>query len=123
MRGIAAHGHELPYDYLVRERTPKWSIKALGSRYIPRAIAFQKKVAWDMPGDLYLGPLAKPAFFENGYCAEVFGMSGDAIRASLPDWCSEPHRLSRMIHTEIWGRLFIRGEAPAQLKDWVSSFG
>ena len=40
----------LPYEFLVREGTPKWAIKAVGCRYIPRDVAFQTKVAWDMPG-------------------------------------------------------------------------
>ena len=111
----------LPYEYLVREGTPKWSIKALGSRYIPRNIAFQKKVAWDMPGDAYLSSLASPQLFDDGFCAQAFGLSREAIRANLPSWRAEPHRLSRMIHIELWGRLFIMEESGAQLNDRLAA--
>jgi asparagine synthase (glutamine-hydrolysing) len=113
----------LPYEFLVREGTPKWAIKAVGCRYIPRDVAFQTKVAWDMPGDEYLGPMAKPAFFADGYCTELFGIGRQALEGAVAHWQANHHRLSRMIHLEIWGRLYARGESAQTLQDHVARFG
>jgi asparagine synthase (glutamine-hydrolysing) len=113
----------LPYEFLVREGTPKWAIKAVGCRYIPRDVAFQTKVAWDMPGDEYLGPLAQPAFFADGFCAELFGIDRHALEGAIAHWRANHHRLSRMIHIELWGRLYARGESPQSLQELVARFG
>jgi asparagine synthase (glutamine-hydrolysing) len=112
----------LPFSFLVRDGTPKWCVKALGERYLPREIAFQKKVAWDFPGDVFLGNLAAARFFTDGYCAELFSISRAAVPAALEHWRQEHHRLSRIVHLEIWGRLHARGESTDHLQELLRSF-
>ena len=122
-RAAARFAMNLPYEYLVREGTPKWTIKAVACRYLPREIAFQSKKPWDMPGDLFLKPFATPSFFRGGFCADAFGIGEAALETAVAHWRADHHRLSRMVHTEIWGRLFIRRESEEQVQDWVRSFG
>jgi asparagine synthase (glutamine-hydrolysing) len=112
----------LPYDYLVREGTPKWSIKALACRYMPRDLAFKAKGAWDMPGDLFLRPFADAKFFRNGFCVETFGIGESALPSCLAHWRTDHHRLSRMVHTEIWGRLHLWREPRQRVEEWTRQF-
>ncbi len=105
----------LPFEYMVRDGTKKWSIKELGQRYIPREIAFQKKVAWNMPIRVYLGGLATMKFFEDGFCAEAFGLNREALQARIPGWLENGFQLQRLVHIETWGRLFAMGESPEQV--------
>ena len=67
-------------------------------------------------------PFATPRFFEDGYCAEAFGMTREAIAGALPGWRSTGFQLSRLVHLEVWGRLFARGESPDQVSAWLASF-
>jgi asparagine synthase (glutamine-hydrolysing) len=115
-------GMNIPQAFLTRNGAPKWSIKELGSRYVTREVAYQKKVAWRMPVGLYLKPFATPRFFEDGFCAETFGLSRGAISANLPAWLANDQQLGRMVHIEVWGRLFARGESLDQVSAWLASF-
>ncbi len=108
-------GMNLPFEYLVRNGTKKWSIKELGQRYIPRKIAFQKKVSWNMPIKAYLGGLATTRFFEGGFCAQAFGLSRETLQACIPGWLDNGFQLQRLVHLETWGRLFVMGESADQV--------
>jgi hypothetical protein len=85
-------------------------------------VAFQSKVAWDMPVNLYLEPFATPRFFAGGYCADVFRLTDEAIAARLPEWLTIGQQFNRLVHIEVWGRLFARGESVDQVTDWLLSF-
>ena len=113
----------MPFRFAHRAGVPKWSIKELGGRYIPRDVAFQEKVPRDIPDDIYFRPYATPRFFEDGFLAQSFGLSRVAIAEHIATWQREVNSLSRMIHMEVWGRLFVLGQSSPQLCAHLESFG
>ncbi len=109
----------VPYDFMVHRGEAKWGLKEIALRYVPREIAFQKKIPWSMPIDFYLGLLATPRFFEGGFCQQAFGLSRGSLRERLPEW--HGHELARMVHLETWGRLFAMGETVDQVNDRIAA--
>ncbi len=109
----------VPYDFMYHRGEAKWGLKEVALRYVPRQIAYQKKIPWSMPIDFYLGLLSTPRFFEGGFCQQAFGLSGERLRERLLEW--RGHELARMVHMETWGRLFAMGETVDQVNDRIAA--
>jgi asparagine synthase (glutamine-hydrolysing) len=111
----------MPMNRNLRKGTAKWGLKELASRYIPREISFRKKIAWDLPAREYLQGLARPEFFLDGFCADVFRLSRQALQDQIANWQRDVDSLSAMVHIEAWGRLFFLEESVSRLDDRIRS--
>lgn len=109
----------MPMSLNVRGGGAKWSLKELATRYLPRKLAFRKKVAWDLPAGLYLRGLASPLLFRDGFCAQTFHLSEEAVRRYVDSWLRDVNSLARMVHTEVWGRLFFMNQSIDQVTQLI----
>ena len=54
----------------------------------------------------YLAPLARPEFFEGGFCLEVLEMQRRGFLNVISNWQNNVHGFFNLLALEIWGRLF-----------------
>ena len=110
----------MPMSRNLTKGTAKWGLKELATRYIPREISFRKKIAWDLPARDYLQAFARPEFFQNGFCADAFRLSREALQSHVSRWQSDVDSLFAMTHIEAWGRLFFMDELVDELDERIS---
>ena len=73
--GFILLARNLPTDALFhKKKTTKWILKELATRYVPREIAFQKKIPLDVPLKEYFEPTFKQSLFEDGFLASTLGL-------------------------------------------------
>jgi asparagine synthase (glutamine-hydrolysing) len=105
----------LPLSFALREGTVKWTLKEVATRYLPRSVVFRKKVAWDLPVEKYLEPLARPEVFRDGFCSAYFGIHENGLEQLLANWRSDLPSFFNLLQIEVWGRLFFLGESVEQV--------
>ena len=100
-----------------KKKIAKWLLKELATRYVPREIAFQKKIPLDVPLGEYFEPAFKQSLFENGFLASTLGLDWNKARA-LANKARE-HRpiLFQLVHIETWGRLFFMQQSPEEVQE------
>jgi len=113
----------LPLVLLVRQGTVKWILKEIAKRYLPHSVVFRKKVAWGLPVEKYLEPLARPELFRDGFCSAVFGLHPNGLEQVLADWWSDLPSFFNLVQIEVWGRLFFLGESVDQVTSRVLGDG
>ena len=89
----------------------KWILKELATRYVPRDVAFQKKVPLEVPVDEYFSPPFRRPLFENGFLADHFGIGWNEAQSMVANARERGPLLLRLVNMEIWGRLFFMGES------------
>jgi asparagine synthase (glutamine-hydrolysing) len=110
----------LPYRFKVRDGVSKWIIKKVAERFLPREVIYRRKLGFNLPARDYLD--FSDAIFEDGFWANEFGIGPERIKAESGDhnggsgsfWYS-------FLVTEIWGRLFIRGESIEEVKSVLNA--
>lgn len=101
----------LPLSYRLRGRTDKWMLKEIAARYVPREVVYRQKVGFPLPVRDYLAPLARPEFFEDGFCLEVLEMHRAGFLHAVANWQENVHGFFNLLALEIWGRLFFLGQS------------
>jgi len=96
----------LPLALRLRGSTDKWALKAIASQYLPDEIVHRRKIGFPLPIGDYLAPIARPAFFEDGFCIQSLGMEPTGLERSVNDWRSNVNGFYNLLALEIWGRLF-----------------
>jgi asparagine synthase (glutamine-hydrolysing) len=101
----------LPFRFKVRNGEGKWVVKKLAERYLPREIIYRRKLGFNLPAREYLD--FSDEIFEGGFWDEEFGID----RRRIAEECSNGGESFwyGFLMTEIWGRLFLRGETPAEI--------
>ena len=69
----------LPLTYRLRKASDKWILKEIASRHLPREIVYRKKLGFPLPLHDYLAPLAREAFFRDGFCQEVLQFQAEGV--------------------------------------------
>jgi asparagine synthase (glutamine-hydrolysing) len=100
----------LPLSYRLRGATDKWMLKEIAARYVPRPVVYRTKVGFPLPVRDYLAPLARPGFFENGFCLDVLEMQRRGFLDAIVNWQDNVHGFFNLLALEIWGRLFFLDE-------------
>ncbi len=96
---------------IYRKRQWKWVLKELASRYVPREVAFQKKIPLDVPIDEYFAPQFRRSLFADGFLASLVGLGWDAAVAMVASAGDRAAVLLRLVNIETWGRLFFMGQS------------
>ena len=108
----------LPTDALFRKKkTTKWILKELATRYVPREIAFQKKIPLQVPIREYFEPAFKRPLFEDGFLASTLGLDWDTAQALLKKAREHRQFLLQLVHIETWGRLFFMQQSAEDLQE------
>jgi asparagine synthase (glutamine-hydrolysing) len=100
----------LPLAYRLRGRVDKWIVKEIAQRYLPRSIAYRKKVGFPLPLREYLAPLARLGTFRGGFCETVLGLHPRGLAAAVSGWSDNVDGFFSLLTLEIWGRLFFLRE-------------
>jgi asparagine synthase (glutamine-hydrolysing) len=96
----------LPLSYRLRGRTDKWMLKEIAAKLVPHDVVYRQKVGFPLPVADYLAPLARPEFFENGFCLEVLEMQRQGFMDAITNWQANVHGFFNLLAIEIWGRIF-----------------
>jgi asparagine synthase (glutamine-hydrolysing) len=112
----------LPLTCRLRGRTDKWVLKEIAARYLPHQVVYRQKVGFPLPVKDYLAPLAKQAFFANGFCLDVLGMHRRGFQEVISGWDRNVHGFFNLLALEIWGRLFFLGQTVEELVEQVGEF-
>jgi asparagine synthase (glutamine-hydrolysing) len=101
----------LPYGYKVKSGEGKWIIKKIAERHLPREVIYRSKLGFNLPAREYLS--FSNSIFRDGFWANTFGLTPETIAAETSNgggsfWYS-------FLVTEIWGRLFIHRQNPADI--------
>jgi len=96
----------MPLSLRLRGGTDKWALKAIASDYLPSEIVHRPKVGFPLPIGNYLAPLARPEFFDDGFCIQSLGMEPTGLKRSVADWRANVNGFFNLLALEIWGRLF-----------------
>jgi asparagine synthase (glutamine-hydrolysing) len=111
----------LPTDAIFhKKKTPKWILKELATRYVPREIAFQKNVPLDVPLAEYFEPPFKQSLFEDGFLASFLGLDWNAARALVKKARERRPLLFQLVHIETWGRLFFLQQSAEEVQGLLS---
>lgn len=98
--------------FIFRRNVPKWILKELATRYVPREYAFRKKLpVWSVPVDSYFAPMFRQSFFQDGFLADYLDMDWDAVQDAYTREQEKAQVLYRLVNIEIWGRLFFLGQS------------
>ncbi|MGH7539680.1 MAG: asparagine synthetase B family protein, partial [Gemmatimonadota bacterium] len=110
----------LPTDVIFHDGTPKWILKELATRYVPREIAFQKKVPLDVPVAQYFAPAFKRSLFEGGFLASFLGLEWEVAGGPLMKARETTPLLFQLVNIEVWGRLFLMQQSVEEVTDLLS---
>lgn len=102
----------LPYRFKVRNGEGKWVVKKVAERYLPQEVIYRRKLGFNLPARQYLN--FSDAIFNDGFWSNTFGIGAKTIAAE----CSNGNGSFwyAFLVTEIWGRLFLDGQSPAEIK-------
>jgi asparagine synthetase B (glutamine-hydrolysing) len=105
----------LPIEWKVRvprlgiKPVPKYILKRLAERYLPRSLLYRPKMGFHIPGDRYIGDL--PArWLEEGALVARLGLAPSTVR----DWYGDPRTARDRFFfgtAEIWAQLFWLGRS------------
>ena len=107
----------LPLSYRLRGRTDKWMLKEIAARYVPHSVVYRKKVGFPLPVKDYIAPLARPEFFEGGFCLDVLEMQRRGFLDVITNWQHNVHGFFNLLAIEIWGRLFFLDQSVAEVTE------
>ena len=107
----------LPLGYRLRARTDKWVLKEIAAQYVPRSVVYRRKVGFPLPVSDYLRPLARPAFFIDGFCQDVLGLHRAGLQKAISMWERNVDGFFNLLALEIWGRLFFLGQGVDEVND------
>jgi asparagine synthase (glutamine-hydrolysing) len=111
----------LPWSYQTRGLTEKWAMRKVASQFLPRRIAYRKKVPWDLPVQDYLAPFACTEFFEGGICLDGLGLPRKFIGTMVETYRHDLHSFFNLVNLEIWGRLFLLRQTVEQVHERITS--
>jgi asparagine synthase (glutamine-hydrolysing) len=109
----------LPLAYRLRGRTDKWVLKEIAARYVPRSIVHRRKSGFPLPVRDYLRPLARPEFFDDGFCLDFLGMRRAGLQEAISGWDRNVDGFFNLLAVEIWGRLFFLGQSVDLVNDRI----
>ncbi len=89
----------------------KWILRQVATRYLPRELSHRKKIPF--PTNAYKRLEVSSSFFVNSFVSDVFGLSRTRT-AHLLHHASHSLKL-RLLHLEVWGRLYFRGSTTDEL--------
>jgi asparagine synthase (glutamine-hydrolysing) len=81
-------------------------LKEIAAKLVPHDVVYRQKVGFPLPVADYLAPLARPEFFENGFCLEVLEMQRQGFLDAITNWQANVHGFFNLLAIEIWGRIF-----------------
>jgi asparagine synthase (glutamine-hydrolysing) len=107
----------LPWSFQTWGFSQKWILKEVARQFLPRRIVYRRKVPWDLPLQEYLAPFANLGLFADGFCVDTLGLDRRAIATIVQDHARHVSSFFSLVNTELWGRLFLRGQSVEQLEE------
>ena len=108
----------LPLRYRVGRQADKWILKKLAVRYLPPRNVWRKKMGFPIPLAAYLAPLADIKYFQRGFCERGLGLRRTGLTEIIGQADRRPFAFFGLLTLEMWGRMWVFGEAPAAVADY-----
>ena len=112
----------LPWPYQTRGLTDKWALRKIACRFLPRQIAYRKKVPWDLPLKSYLAPFASKSFFKQGVCLDLLNLNDKAIDALVTTYERHLQSFFNLVNLELWGRLFLLQQPVEEVEESITEY-
>lgn len=118
---VARFAANLPIADKFSRRDSKLILKSLGVRYLPHDVVYREKMGFGTPGHEHIKALP-PALFEGGILQREYGLQPATVAAAIE---RDSENFGHMFYgLELWGRMFLWGESPADLKRrWIAGTG
>ena len=115
---VARIAANLPLADKFNRRQSKILLKELATRYLPHDVVYREKIGFGTPADDYVKSIPVE-LFRGGYLEREFGLPSAEVIASI---AKDADNFGSMLYgLEFWGRMFVRGESPGELKKrWIS---
>ncbi len=110
----------LPTEFIFHDKTPKWILKELASRYVSRELAFQKKIPLDVPLDQFFAPLFQPSLLRDGFLSEFLGLDWSTAEGLVARAREARPLLFQLVNVEVWGRVFLMEQSVEEVSDLLS---
>jgi asparagine synthase (glutamine-hydrolysing) len=116
--GFMSLALNLRTDVIFHKKIPKWILKELATRFVPREVAFQKKrPVWNVPVAEYFAPLFKPSLFKDGFLASFLALDWRTANDLYAREKDKTQLLYRLVNIETWGRLFFMGHSVEEVTE------
>ena len=120
-QGFMSLALNLPAEsFFHKKKINKWILKELATRYVPREIAYQKKIPLDVPLAEYFEPAFKQSFFDGGFLQSFLRLNWNTANALLSKARERRPLLYQLLNIETWGRLFFMQQSPEEVQDLLS---
>lgn len=114
---VARFAANLPIADKFSRRESKIILKELGTRYLPREVVYREKMGFGIPVEDHLR-LLPTSIFEGGVLQREFGLHAEEVIGAVERDMSNFGLM--FFGLEFWGRMFLWGESPADLKErWI----
>ena len=115
---VADTALNLPVRAKLHGRTPKWILKQVASRRLPRRHVFATKRGYPVPSAHHAGAAG---LLRNGVVAEMFRWTRAVEEDLLTRIDHDAYLRQQVVSIEIWGRIFVRGDTAAEVTDRLLS--
>ncbi|HET6468558.1 MAG TPA: asparagine synthase-related protein [Geminicoccaceae bacterium] len=112
----------LPLRYLVRREgwlaarpTDKWALRQVARRQLGPIRLYRRGAPWDTAQRVFVAPLADELLTSDGFCVGLFGLGAEDLERELPVWRRDVNALAKLVHLEVWGRVWFMGQCPDEL--------
>jgi hypothetical protein len=74
-----------------------------------------------MPQASFVAPLAPHLLTRDGFCAGLLGLGAADLEREVDAWRRDADTLAKMVHLEIWGRIWFMGQPAEDLGCYLSA--
>ncbi len=109
---VASVGLHLPRRAKWRRGTGKWTLKRVAAKRLPKEAVFAEKRGFPVPDDHHRG---SSALLRGGAVPDLLRWPKSAEETLIPRIEADPVLRHQMVSLELWARIFLRGERPADV--------
>jgi asparagine synthetase B (glutamine-hydrolysing) len=127
-RALLALSLDLPIRYLRRREgrlalrsTDKWALRQVARRHLGEIQLYHRAAGWQAAQEHFVAPLAARLLTPDGFCADLFGLGADELARELHAWRTDPNTLAKMVHLEVWGRVWFMGQRADELGERLAT--
>lgn len=111
---VVDFGLHLPRSFKYRDGCLKWAVRTLAEKRLPHDVVHAPKKGFAVSPHLYRGTLG---LLDRGLVPELLRWTRDETRRALQIASSDDDGAFHLVSLEIWARIFLGGESPAQVTE------
>jgi asparagine synthase (glutamine-hydrolysing) len=104
----------LPLPAKVHGRRQKWILKRVATKQLPADVVFARKRGFPAPQTAFDGT---EILLRDGVVCDLFEWDRRILSQAIDSFEGSPYAGFRFVALEVWGRLYLRGEAHEELAE------